>query len=615
MYPLRRRINPAPSRADGTVAGPTVSEDLASSRSGLAEVRRDLAVSGRALAASFRNPDLARAQLALIAFSICEWASFIALMVFAFGRGGTAMVGVISLLQLIPAAIVAPLGSVLGDRFRRERVFLLAEVAMAIASASAAVAALMHAPSVIVYAAACSVGWILTLVRPIHGALLPWIARDPKELTSAYTAAGLIESSCVLLGPVVATTFFALGSALDLPGPGLVYAALAVLLVVGSILIAGIRTRAGAREHAGDGSSVFREVGAGFRYVWSDPRPRVLVTTLGLGTFVLGFVDTLTVVLAFEVLDTGQTGVGMLNAALGVGGVIGAGTAVVAGSRERLFPAFRAGSVLYGAPIAASAALPVAAPVLLGASGTGAVLFDVSGRTMLQRLIPDQKLTRTLGVLESSYMAAEGLGAFAAAVLARSIGPRWTLAIAGALLPTAGFVVRRRLRAVDVGARVPAEDLELLRGTSLFEPLPPQTLERLARNTVPIVVEQRDVVIREGDPGDRVYVIAAGEADVTSAGRHIATLGRGGYIGEIALLRDVPRTATVTARSPVRLLSLERDVFLRAMTGHEPAHAAAHSAAEDRLEALSEAGTADPGPSEPGRPEGLQGKGIPPRTP
>lgn len=587
-------------------------EHVSAGRSGLTEVRRDLVVSARALASSFRNPNLARAQLALIAFSICEWASFIALMVFAFGEGGTSMVGVISLVQLIPAALIAPLGSVLGDRFRRERVFLLAEAAMAVASALAAVAALMDAPSPVVYAAACSVGWILTLVRPIHGALLPWIARDPKELTSAYTAAGLIESSCVLLGPLVATAFFALAGAFDLPGPGLVYAALAALLVVGSVLVAGIRLQSGPRERRDDGSSLIREIGAGFRYVWSDPRPRVLVTTLGLGTFVLGFIDTLTVVLAFEVLGTGQTGVGALNAALGVGGVLGAATAVVAGSRDRLFPAFRAGSVLYGAPIAAIAALPGAAPVLLGASGTGGVLFDVSGRTMLQRLIPDQKLTRSLGVLESSYMGAEGLGAFAAAVLAGSIGPRWTLAIAGALLPAAGFAVRRRLRAVDVGARVPAEDLELLRGTSLFEPLPPQALERLARNTVPVLASDGTVVIREGDPGDRVYVIADGRAEVTSGGRHVATLGPGDYVGEIALLRDVPRTATVTASSAVRMLSLEREVFLRAMTGHEPAHEAAHSAAESRIQALSEPDTPRHEPSERDTPEGLQGRPGPP---
>jgi len=132
--------------------------------------------------ASFRNPDLARAQLALVAFSICEWASFIALMVFAFEQGGAAAIGIISLVQLIPAAVIAPLGSVLGDRFPREKVFMLAEASMSAACVLAAVAALLDAPSILIYAAACTVGWLLTLVRPTHGALLPWLARDPTEL-------------------------------------------------------------------------------------------------------------------------------------------------------------------------------------------------------------------------------------------------------------------------------------------------------------------------------------------------------------------------------------------------------------------------------------------------
>ena len=556
-------------------------------------------VSARALVASFRNPNLARAQLAFVAFSICEWASFIALMVFAFDEGGAAAVGVISLVQPIPAALIAPLGSVLGDRFRRERVFLFAEASMSVACALAATAVLLDAPSLFVYAAACSVGWFLTLVRPTHGALLPWLARDPTELTTAYTGAGLIESLSVLFGPLLATAFFALGGAFGVAGPGLVYAALAVLLGIGSVLIAGIRTQAPPAEPEAQRAPVFRELGVGFRYVWSDPRPRVLVGTLGLWTFVLGFIDVLIVVLALDVLGIGQTGVGALSAALGVGGVVGAAIAIVAGSRERLFPAFRAGSYLYGIPVSAIGAVPPLAPLLLGAAGAGAVLYDVSGRTMLQRLIPDQKLTRSLGVLESVYMGSEGLGAFAGAVLVTALGPEWTFAIAGAVVPLVCLVLRRGLRAVDVGARVPAEDLALLRRTSLFEPLPTAALERLARNSVPVVVSAGTTIIREGDAGDRVYVIASGDADVSASGNPVATLGPGAYVGEIALLRDVPRTATVTAATDVRLLSLERDVFLRTMTGHEPAHAAAHTAAEDRLRELA---VPEPGTDAP--PEG-----------
>jgi hypothetical protein len=307
---------------------------------------------------------------------------------------------------------------------------------------------------------------------------------------------------------------------------------------------------------------------------------------LGLGSLVLGIADSLIVVIAFDLLDAGETGVGLLNAAMGVGGIVGALLALVAGTRERLFPAFRAGNIAHGAALSAIGAVPGGAPLLLGASGAGGVLADVSARTMLQRLIPDEKLTRSFGVLESAYMGFEGIGAFLGAILAVAVGPRWTLVVAGSLVPVTGFLVRKRLRAVDVGARVPAEDLALLRRTSIFAPLPPPTLERVARNTVPLTIAAGSVLIRQGDVGDRVYVVAAGQLTVSADGGEVATHGPGGYVGEIALLRDVPRTATVTAATDARLLSLERDEFLSAVTGHEPAHAAAQTVAEERLREL-----------------------------
>jgi predicted MFS family arabinose efflux permease len=559
------------------------------SRSGLSEIKRDLAISARAFGSSFGNPHLARAQVAFVAFSVTEWASYIALVVYAFAHGGTAAIGIVSLVILIPAAVIAPAGSILGDRYRRERVYLYAEATMALFCALTATAMLLDAPPVVVYAAACIAVWVLSLVRPIHGALLPWLARDPGELTTAYTSTGLIESVCVLLGPLLAAALFAIGQALEISGPGLVFVALAALLGLGAALLSRIRTES-APDADETRPAIVAELVAGFRYVWADRRPRVIVTLLGLSSFIEGMLDTLIVVLAIELLGMGQSGVGLLNAALGVGGIIGAAGAVVAGTRERLSPAFRLGVLVHGAPLALIGAFPALGPLMLGVAGIGGAQLDVTGRTMLQRVVPDEKLTRSLGVLESAYMGAEGFGAATAAVLIAWAGAERTFVICGALLPLAALALRTQLRAVDVGARVPADDLELLRRTALFEPLPPSALERLARNSVPVHVAAGGVVIREGDVGDRVYVIAEGETEVTAAGRYVARLGPGAYVGEIALLRDVPRTATVTASTEVRFLCLERDVFLRTMTGHEPASAAAHSAAETRLGELEAGG-------------------------
>jgi hypothetical protein len=211
-------------------------------------------------------------------------------------------------------------------------------------------------------------------------------------------------------------------------------------------------------------------------------------------------------------------------------------------------------------------------------------LIDVTGRTMLQRLVPDEKLSRTYGVLESLYMALEGVGAFVASLVVGRVGPAWTLLAVGALLPAAGVLVRRKIVSLDVGIRVPTEEMAILRKTDLFSPLPPATLERLARNLVPIDVPAGTIVIREGDPGDRFFVVERGVVDIARGGRHAASRGAGDYFGEVALLFDQPRNATVTATTDLRLLILEREEFLRVVTGHGAVGARARRVAEARSE-------------------------------
>jgi MFS family permease len=308
--------------------------------------------------------------------------------------------------------------------------------------------------------------------------------------------------------------------------------------------------------------------------------------TMGLTTLQLGFVDVLIVVLAFDLLGTGDAGVGFLNASMGIGAIVGATLAAAVAMRWRSSGSFRSGISLSGLSIVGIAAQPMLAGGLLAVSGAGGTLADVNGRVMLQRLMPDKQLSRAFGVLESLYMAGEGIGSFLASVLVAVIGPRWTLLVAGLFLPLTAIVARRGLIAVDVGLRVPGAELALLRGTRIFAPLPAPMLERVARNLIPVHVAAGTTVIRQGDAGDRFFVIVEGEVDVEADGRAVGHLGPGGTFGEIALIRDVPRTATVTAATDVRLLALDRDEFLRAVTGHEPAGRAVEEQATERLEEL-----------------------------
>ena len=546
----------------------------------LAETRSSLASFGR----TFRSPDLARAQVAYVAFSITEWATFIALIVYAFEDGGSVMVGLVSLLWSIPAAILAPIGASLGDRHRRERVLLLAYAALAFTIGLAALALLLDAPALVVYLAGTSAGWLMILVRPTHASLLPRLAHTPEELTSAYASVGVIESVSVLVGPLLAGALMAIASG-SLSGPGLVDAVLAGMLVVGAVCVATIRTRT---EPAHDGEPLsarvlVSEAATGVRAVARDPRSRLLVSTMGLALFQLGFVDVLIVVLAYDVLGTGDAGVGLLTASIGVGSIVGAGLAVGLAGRGRSSRAFQGGAAISGLSLLGIAAQPALAGGFLAVSGAGYTLADVNGRMMLQRLIPDKNLSRAFGVLESLYVAGEGLGTFLGSLLIVAVGARPTLVVAGLLVPITILLARRKLHALDVGVRVPEGEMDLLRGTRIFAPLPAPMLERVARNLVPISAPAGTTVIAEGDPdGDRFYAIVEGTVGVDVGGRVIATEGPGSCFGEIALLDDVPRTATVTATSDLRLLALDRDDFLRAVTGHEPSGEAAREFAERR---------------------------------
>jgi hypothetical protein len=198
-------------------------------------------------------------------------------------------------------------------------------------------------------------------------------------------------------------------------------------------------------------------------------------------------------------------------------------------------------------------------------------------------------LARVFGVQEGLNMAAFVVGSVAAPVLVAVIGERAAFAAVGLALPLIAVLAVRRIQTVDRDAvTVAPEDLELLRHTPVFGPLGPVALERLGRGLIAEKVSEGTVVIREGDPGDRFYVIAEGAVAVTKEGRPVATLGTGESFGEIALLMDVPRTATVTATTTCDLRALERGLFLSALTGSPVGRTAAHEEAGRRLAELDD---------------------------
>jgi MFS family permease len=322
----------------------------------------------------------------------------------------------------------------------------------------------------------------------------------------------------------------------------------------------------------------------GFREIRRRPGARLLLGFVTGQTAVIGALDVLTVILAYGVLSMGPAGPGVLSAAVGVGGLLGAAAAMTLIGRSRLAPAFVLGVVVVGVPIAlvALAQGPLTAILLLGVAGVGKSFFDVTARTLLQRTVDDDVLARVFGVQEGLSMAALAVGSAIAPILVVTIGVDATFVLAGLSLPVVALFVLHRIRSVDRDARLadPA-DVALLRGTPIFEPLGPASIERVARNLVQIEADPGMIVIREGDPGDRFYVIEEGEVEVSRHGEPLAKLGPGDFFGEIALLRNVPRTATVTASGAASLRSLDRAQFLAAVTG-SPAGAVALADVMDR---------------------------------
>jgi MFS family permease len=529
-----------------------------------------------ALQAAARNKNVRRVELAWGAAIGSEWAHFVALGVFAYQDGGTAAVGVAGLVRLLPAAFVAPFAATLGDRFRRER-FLLALTLVGAMALAASAAAAFADNRALVFAFAAVVGLTSTLIRPALQALLPSLARTPEELIASNGATSTVESVGTLVGPVLA------GALVAVADVAAVFVVGAAALLAGAVLLARVKveSRVSLTEEA-DRGTVRKMVTDGFRAVARAPSARLVLGLIVAQTFVRGCLNVLIVVAAFEVFDGGAAQVGYLTAAVGAGGLIGALGAMTLGGRRLAVP-FGLSLVFWGLPIVLLAPRPYfgAAIVLLAIVGAANSVEDVAVFTLLQRIVPNHVLTRVLGLTWALAMGGVAIGSIAAPAVVSAIGPRPAFLLVGSILPLLALLTYPKLADID-RTIVPSPELELVERVPMFTPLSIATKEQVADCLLPVSVPAGDVVIRAGDPGDRFYIVSDGELDIDARGRH-TTAHAADYFGEIALLRDVPRTATVTATVDSKLYALLRDDFLSAVTGHSAAHAAGEEIASTRL--------------------------------
>ena len=529
------------------------------------------------LGAALRNENVRRVELAWGAAITAEWAHFVALGVFAYEQGGAAAVGVAGLVRLLPAALLAPFAASLGDRFRRER-FLLAVAVVGSGALAASAAASFAGVDVLVFGFAMFVGISATLVRPALQALLPSLARTPEELIASNGATSTVESLGTLVGPLLA------GVLISVANVGVVFIVGAAMLLVAAAMFGRVKVEGrDSLAPVAEIETVRRMIAAGFQTIARAPRPRLLVGLTVAQAFVRGCLNVLIVVAVFQVFGKGAAEVGYLTAAMGVGGLVGAAGATTLGAR-RLAVVFGIALVFWGLPIMLMAPGNYfgAAIVLLAIVGAANSVEDVALFTLLQRTIPDDVLTRVLGLVWGLVMGAVAIGSIAAPVAVEIVGPQAALVAVGLILPLLTLVTYRRLVEID-RAVAPAPELELIDRVPMFAPLSIALKERVAASLAPVSVAAGEIVIRAGDVGDRFYIVGGGELDIEVGGLHSAAR-EGDYVGEIALLRDVPRTATVMAVVDSDLYALERAAFLEAITGHSAAHAVGLEIADARLE-------------------------------
>jgi MFS family permease len=491
---------------------------------------------------------------------VAEWATGIGLLVWGYGVGGVRGSSEIAIVQLIPGALLAAPTAALLGRLPRGRALFVGYAAQTLGFLLVGVALVSDAPVAVVGVTAALSAVTVSMTRPVHNALLPEISRTTADLTAGNAASGSLEALATFLGPLAS------GLLLAVWGAGGVLLAMSVCSAVGAGLTARLVTAAPRRaavRRAADG----RAEGS-LRTVLRNPAARLMSLLIAAEYALVGMMDILLVVLALDVLGMSDAGPGVLNSAIGVGGIAGAALTFTLIGRPRLAGPLVLGALCAGVAfaLAGQAGTPVVALVLVAVSGAGKLFYDVASRTFVQRLLPDHLLTAMFGLQESFTMIGIALGTLAAPALVGLVGAQDAFLAAGCFLPLTALASYGVLRRLDAGTAVPLEVLELLMQVPTLAVLAPRIVERMARDAVAVHVPTGKTVVKQGDVGTRFYVIATGRVSVHIDGSEIRELGPGGWFGEIALLRDVPRTASVTALTDVSLWGVDRESFLASVT-------------------------------------------------
>jgi MFS family permease len=527
----------------------------------------------------FRNAALVRSLLSFGGAYTAEWAFTVAISLVAYADGGVVAVGLVGLLRLVPAAIFAPAVATYADRLPREQVLFYSSAVRGLATVLCAPVLVADGPTWVVYALAVVSTIAFTPYRASHSALMPLLCRAPEELTSINVVRGVLDSLSVVIGPFVAAFLVAVGDVAS------VFTFAGVAGLVSAVLVFGL-----TYERLDHGKPVrpnlLAEMREGVHAIRSHEGVPTVFLFVVLQTLIRGAFTVLVVVLSIDLLDKGESGVGVVQGAVGIGAVVG-GTLIstlLVGSRAML-RWLSIAVVLWGLPLAVMGLWHVYAVALLAAGviGIGNAMVDVTAFTLVARMVPDNVLARVFGVLESLGALGVGLGSLLAPILVQAFGATAALVTVGLLGPVVCVLGWRRSTLIDRSMSVRTDAITVLRQVPMLRPLPVPAIEQLAQSVDTIELAAGETLFNAGDTGDCFYVVLDGAVDILDGQELVRTMRNGEGFGEIALLGRTTRTMTVRAAGSTRLYAVSSSDFLPAVSSISAARSAAEVTRESHL--------------------------------
>ena len=517
-----------------------------------------------------RDPRAVRITIAFTLFIGAEYAVWVALMVYAYERGGATESGLVALSQLAPAAVFAPVAGVLAERLAPDRVLAYGYWAQSATLGAATITLALHGPTVAVYGCTMLMTIAIVATRPAQALVTPCFARSVDALTALNVVTEWAGQVAVFAAPAAAAGLLAVG------GPELVFACFSVALAASAACIP--RLPITPNRVGGIGVTTLAEVRAGIRTAFAEPAVRTVLLVSALTFVTIGALDVITIELAIGRFAGTASTAAWMTATLGAGGIFGAAV----GSRligRRLAPALVVASLVYGLALGGIGIFPNEgfAFAMLFVAGVGQVVVAIASQSILQRCSPAAAVGRIFALREALYCLGLAGGSILASILITAFGIETALVAVGAFLPACSALNARKMWRLDDAATVPIVELSLLRRLPIFRRLPAPALEGLARNATSVHFQPGTYLMTEGEPGERYLAIASGAAEVLQRGTAISTVTDGDGVGEIALLRNIPRTASVRAATTVHAIAVDKASFLIAVTGHPATVAVADS--------------------------------------